>query len=81
MQWQTYPEHKPQEDCLCYVTNVNASSAGWLCDYCYLYDVFYLHNESIDRKLMLQPSLAVTHYIIIPRKPPLIKRINPNHLK
>lgn len=65
MQWNTYPDHKPEEDMLCYVTNRKAGYHCYTCIYHAHYDYFRLYDPNINN----QPPVEVTHWFQLPNAP------------
>lgn len=73
MEWLSYPENKPDEDCICYVTDIRANALCHMSRYDKMYDFFILYDQNSRFPFFYGPSLAVTHYIILPKPPKIIR--------
>jgi hypothetical protein len=62
MEWKKYPQEKPEHDCMCYVTDSRSRCEAYLSIYRSHWDCFEWYNPEIHAC----PSLAVTHYFILP---------------
>lgn len=58
-------ESPPEDDCLCYVTNIHCGGGSYLALYSKYRDFFWLY----DPKAWDHPALDVTHYIVLPAAP------------
>lgn len=65
MKWKKYPEEKPLNDIVCYVTNKKSGFFCYVCMYSAHYDYFRLYDPSIHN----QPPVEVTHWVELPVSP------------
>lgn len=66
MEWNRYPEKKPDTNMVCYVCNERWGGC-FIATYMRNYDVFIQSEDNIRA----HPCLHITHWVQLPQRPPL----------
>ena len=62
MEWNRYPDTKPEEDCVCYVTNEKVGNWCYQAIYYAKADYFRYSQQRIDDLI----PMDVTHWVKLP---------------